>query len=191
MVTKAAFVGIVGLLALQRLFELRLSRRNEARILVQGGREHSAGHFKSMKVLHTSWFLGMLGEVLWLDRPFMPKLAVGALIVTVVGQSLRYAAILTLGWRWTVRVMTLPDSPPVDRGIYRYLRHPNYLGVILEIAAVPLLHSAYLTAVFYTIANAWLLATRIRAEEKALSLDNNFAQIFAGRPRFIPRRPAR
>ena len=168
MVTKIIFIGIVLALAAQRLAELRLSRRNEARILAQGGREHAPEHFGVMKALHTSWFLAMIAEVVWLERPFTPLLSACALIVIVVGQSLRYAAIRTLGWHWTVRIMTLPDAPPVDHGIYRYVRHPNYLGVILEIAAVPLLHTAYLTSIFFTMANACLLTIRIRAEEKAL-----------------------
>jgi methyltransferase len=93
------------------------------------------------------------------------------LLIFVIGQSLRYAAIRTLGRRWTVRIVTLPDAPLVRSGIYRYLRHPNYLGVALEIAAVPLLHTAYLTAILFTLANACLLAVRIRAEERALGIN--------------------
>src|SRR3990172_314112 len=128
MVTQILFVGIVLALAAQRLLELRLSRRNEARILAQGGCEHAPEHFAAMKILHTTWFLAMIVEVVWLDRPFLPLLSLGALMVLTIGQSLRYAAIRALGWRWTVRIMTLPDMPPITHGIYHYLRHPNYLG---------------------------------------------------------------
>ena len=128
----------------------------------------------------------MLAEVYLLDRPFIPWLTLAAIIFVLIGQSLRYAAILTLGPRWTVRVMTLPTEPPITRGIYRYVRHPNYLGVILEIAAVPLLHTAYLTALLFTLANAALLVVRIRTEERALELDNQYRRAFADRPRFIP-----
>ncbi len=186
MVTKGLFIGIVLALAVQRLLEFRLSRRNEARILAQGGREHAPEHFGVMKALHTGWFLAMIAEVMWLERPFIPLLSACALIVVVVGQSLRYAAIRTLGWRWTVRIMTLSDAPPISRGIYRYVRHPNYVGVILEIAAVPLLHTAYLTAIFFTLANACLLIVRIRAEERALGEHKGYDQVFKDRPRFIP-----
>lgn len=187
MVTQTVFIGIVIVLAVQRLLELRLSRRNEARILAQGGREHAPEHFAVMKALHTSWFLAMIAEVVWLERPFIPLLSACGLIVVVVGQSLRYAAIRTLGCSWTVRIMTLPDAPPISRGIYRYVRHPNYVGVILEIAAVPLLHTAYLTAIFFTLANACLLIVRIRAEERALREHKGYDQVFKDRPRFIPR----
>ncbi|HTP01572.1 MAG TPA: isoprenylcysteine carboxylmethyltransferase family protein [Anaerolineales bacterium] len=75
---------------------------------------------------------------------------------------------LSLRWHWTVRVMTIPGLPPVRGGIYRYLRHPNYLGVALEILAVPLLHSAYVTAIIFSLANMLLLTARIRAEDRAL-----------------------
>jgi methyltransferase len=110
-----------------------------------------------------------------------------ASLAFLAGQTLRYAAIHTLGERWTVRVMTLPGAKPVSQGIYRSIRHPNYLGVILEIGAVPLLHSAYLTAISFSIANALLLAWRIQTEEAALKEQNNYDQVFAGRPRFLPK----
>jgi methyltransferase len=141
-----------------------------------------------MKVLHIAWFIAMLIEVFGLHRPFIPGLALLAGALFLIGQALRYAAILTLGERWTVRVMTLPGAKPVDQGIYRFIRHPNYLGVALEILAVPLLHSAYLTAIVFSIANGLLLAWRIRTEESALNQQNNYEQVFADRPRFLPRR---
>lgn len=166
--TRLLFAGLVALLAVQRLIELRISRRNEAWILAHGGREHAPGHFFAMKAMHTAWFVAMLAEVFLLKRPFLPRLFVPASLVALIGQGLRYAAIRTLGRRWTVRIFTLPDAPLVNRGIYRYLRHPNYLGVALEILAVPLLHTAYLTSLFFTLANAAVLFVRIRSEEDAL-----------------------
>jgi methyltransferase len=172
MVTHIIFIAIVLALAAQRLLELRWSRRNQARILATGGREHAPGHFGVMKVVHVAWFVAMIVEVFGLARPFVPALAACALLIFLIGQSLRYAAIRTLGWRWTVRIMTLPDAPLIRSGIYRYMRHPNYLGLVLEIAAVPLLHTAYLTAILFTLANACVLAVRIRAEERALRVDS-------------------
>jgi methyltransferase len=168
MVTRWIFTGLVLLLALQRIYELRLSSRNEAIIRSQGGREHAAGQLQPMKALHAAWFITMLLEVHVLGRPFLPALSLIALVTFIVGQSLRYAAIRSLKWRWTVKVMTLPGRPLVRHGIYRHLRHPNYLGVILEILAVPLLHSAHVTSIVFTLANMLLLKARIRAEESAL-----------------------
>ncbi len=169
MVTRWVFTGLVALLALQRIYELRLSARHEAFIRARGGREHAAWQVGAMKILHTCWFIAMLVEVHALHRSFVPSLSLLALVILIVGQSLRYAAIRALAWRWTVNVMTLPGRPLVRKGIYRYLRHPNYLGVILEILAVPLLHSAYVTAIVFSLANLLLLAVRIRAEERALA----------------------
>jgi len=168
MVTRWVFTGLVILLALQRVYELRLSGRNEVVIRSRGGPEHGAWQVGAMKALHAGWFISMLLEVYGLHRPFIPVLSLLALVTFLIGQSLRYAAIRTLDWRWTVKVMTLPGLPPVQQGIYRHLRHPNYLGVILEILAVPLLHSAYGTAIVFSVANLLLLTARIRTEDRAL-----------------------
>lgn len=186
MVSKAIFVGIVAAVFIQRLFELRLSQRHVAHILAQGGREHGSNYLWVVKVLQMSWFLLMIVEVWWLDRPFVPALAAIALIATIAGQGLRYLSMRSLGQRWTLPLITIPGAPVVDSGIYRYLRHPNWLGVILEIAGVPLIHTAYLTAIFFSVANVFLMVKRIQSEEQALSEDNNYAYVFADRPRFIP-----
>ena len=187
MTTRYIFLLLVILLGTQRLAELRLSARHERRILELGGREYAPGQFHVMKIVHTAWFAAMIIEVFNLERPFYPGLAFVAALVFVIGQLLRYAAIFTLGERWTVRVMILPGAKPISGGIYRFIRHPNYLGVILEIAAVPLLHSAYLTSIIFSIANALLLIWRIRTEEVALNENNNYEQVFSNRPRFLPK----
>ena len=170
MVTRLLFAGFVAALGLQRFFELRLSRRNERWMRQRGGREHAPETYRWIVTLHAAWFAAMLLEVFAGRRKVRPQLAASALGVFAVGQALRLTAIRTLGWRWSTRVMTVPGPPGarVQRGIYRYIRHPNYLGVELEIAAVPLVHSAYLTSFVFGIANAWLLRDRIHIEEQAL-----------------------
>ena len=188
MVSRLFFTGLIAALALQRVFEMRLSKVNEARMEERGGSEHFPGHFRVMKLLHTSWFFSMLAEVYLLKRPFLPGLTSAAAILLAAGQSLRYAAIHQLGWRWSVRIFTLPGQKLEAGGIYRYIRHPNYLGVILEIAAVPLIHSAYLTALAFSLANGILLAVRISREEEALEAAYGYQSIFEKRPRFLPRR---
>lgn len=183
--TQIVFAALVALLIVQRLLELRLSRRNEAWMRERGGREHAPEHFPFMKIVHTLWFFAMLAEVFFLQRAFYWPLAAIALLGTVAGQMLRYAAITTLGRRWSVRIMTTPESPAVDGGIYRYVRHPNYAGVVLEIASVPLLHGAWLTAGLFTILNAVVLWIRIRAEERALVAENQYSERLSDRPRFV------
>ena len=170
MVTRLLFAGFVAALGLQRIFELRLSKRNERWMRQRSGREHAPETYRWIVTLHAAWFAAMLAEVFAGRREFRPRLAALALGLFAIGQALRLTAIRTLGWRWSTRVMTLPglEGAPVRRGIYRYIRHPNYLGVELEILAVPLAHSAFLTSAVFGAANALLLRNRIRLEEQAL-----------------------
>ena len=168
--TRLLFAGFVAALGLQRLFELRLSRHNERRILLNGGREHAPETYRWIVTLHAAWFAAMLLEVFVGKRKFHPRLAWPAFGVFAAGQALRLIAIRTLGWRWSTRIMTVPGptGARVERGIYRYMRHPNYLGVELEILSVPLMHSAYITSIMFGVANVLLLRDRIRREEQAL-----------------------
>lgn len=175
MVTRLLFGGLVAALGLQRLFELRLSRRNERRMRQSGGREHTPETYRRIVALHAAWFAAMLLEVFAGRRRFHPRLAALAFGLFAVGQALRLTAIRTLGWRWSTRVMTVPGATTVQHGIYRYIRHPNYLGVELEILAMPLVHSAYLTSTAFGIANALLLRDRILREEWALEHDHGMA----------------
>ncbi len=169
--TRLLFLGFVVALGVQRLFELRLSQRNERKMRERGGREHTPETYRWIVALHAAWFAAMLLEVFAGRRKFQPRLAALASGLFAAGQVLRLTAIRALGWRWSTRVMTVPGpaGAPLHRGIYRYIRHPNYLGVQLEIVAAPLLHSAYLTSAVFGVANALLLRDRIRREEQAMS----------------------
>lgn len=173
MLTQVFFFSIIAAVILQRLLELRLSQGNEAYILARGGQRHSDNLLGTVKLLQVSWWLAMLVEVWWLDRPFIPILAAVGLLATVIGQILRYLSMQALGYRWTLPIITVPGVPVVKNGIYRYLRHPNWLGVMLEIAGLPLIHGAYLTAIFFSIANAFLINKRLKAEELALTRNTN------------------
>jgi methyltransferase len=185
-ITAWIFLGAVVAIAAQRLWELQISARNEAALRAQGGVEVGAGHMPVMRLLHTAWLVAMPLEVFLLDRPFVPWLAAVAVVGLIAGQALRYAAIRTLGPRWTVKIMVLPDAPSVSSGLYRRIRHPNYVGVMLEIAFVPLLHTAWLTALVFSVLNALLLRVRIRAEEQALREANDYDAALGSTPRFMP-----
>lgn len=165
--TRLLFTGLVALVAAQRLAELAVSRRNEARLRTRGAVEVGAGHYPWMVALHTAFLAACLAEVWLLRRPLVPALAAGALAVVLAASALRVWTLATLGGRWTTRVLVLPDEEPVTGGPYRYLRHPNYLAVVLEVAALPLVHTAWATALAVSAANAVLLRVRIRAEEGA------------------------
>jgi methyltransferase len=176
--TPAAFTVLVLAVAVQRLWEVRRSARHEARIRALGGREHAAGQMRWLRAVHTAWILGMLAEA-WLVRRAVPLwLAVAAAAVFAGGQALRLAAMHALGPRWTVKVMTLPE-PAVATGVFRFVRHPNYLGVCLELAALPLLGGAYATAAAASLANTVVLRRRIAAEEAALRAESSYDAVFA------------
>lgn len=185
MLTKYLFVAIVAVVILQRLLEVRLSDRHRSEILQRGGTEHGDNLLGAVKILQVSWWIAMIAEVWYVDRPFIPVLAAVALAATIAGQILRYFSMQALTWRWTLPIMTLPNLPVVESGVYRYVRHPNWLGVILEIAFLPLIHSAYITAIAFSVANAWLMNRRIATEEKALAENTNYGAVFANKPRFI------
>lgn len=186
MPTRFIFTVIVLAVIIQRLFELRISQRHVAALLAEGGQVQNDNLLGLVKGLQVSWWLAMLVEVWWLGRPFIPGLAAIALLLTIAGQVLRILSMQALGTGWTLPIVTLPDQRVVSTGIYRYLRHPNWLGVSLEIVALPLIHSAYWTAVGFAIANLLIMHQRMRTEERALSAHSNYAQIFAYTPRLIP-----
>lgn len=181
-----AYLILLGLLGLERLVELRLSHRNAAWARARGAVEYGQGHFGWMKLLHTAFLFGCAAEVLLLGRPFVPAVGWPMLAVALGAQGLRYWAVASLGRRWNTRVLVLPTAPAVTRGPYRLMRHPNYLAVILEGIAIPLLHSAWITALLFSALNAALLVVRIRCEESALARHNDYHSRLGRRRRFLP-----
>jgi methyltransferase len=171
MVTSAqAYLGLVALVACQRIAELRLSRGNAGKALARGGIEYGREHFPAMAALHVAFLCSCALEVIVLHRPFPGAAGWAALCAFLLAQGLRYWAVASLGDRWNVRVIVVPGDVPVLRGPYRFLRHPNYLAVAVEMAALPLVHGAFLTAIVFSALNAAILRLRIRTEEAALGL---------------------
>ena len=169
MTSLGFFTVVVALVGLERLVELVVSTRHAAWSRAQGGREVGRGHYPVMVVLHTGLLAGMLLEA-WLRRPDVPvPLAAAMLLLTVASQGLRWWCIATLGRRWNTRVIVVPGMPLVRSGPYRLLPHPNYVAVVVEGVALPLVHAAWVTALVFTLGNAALLAVRIRVEDAALA----------------------
>lgn len=163
------YLVVVGLTAVERVAELVVSTRNARWSFARGGVESGRGHFPAMVALHTALLVACVVEVLVADRPFLPWLGWPALGLVVASQALRWWCIATLGPRWNTRVIVVPGLPLVDRGPYRFFRHPNYVAVVVEGIALPLVHSAWVTALVFTVLNAVLLARfRVPAEERAL-----------------------
>jgi methyltransferase len=122
-----------------------------------------------MVVLHTGLLVGALAEA-WIRQPQVPSaLAWSMLALVVASQALRWWCIATLGPRWNTRVIVVPGMAPVTSGPYRFLRHPNYVAVVVEGIALPLVHAAWITALVFTVLNAALLVVRIRVEDAALA----------------------
>lgn len=153
---------------IERLAELILSKRNARWAFAHGGREFGHDHYPVMVTLHSALLLGCALEVWALHRPFIGWLGWPMLVVVLLSQALRWWCVTTLGRRWNTLVIVVPQEPLVRRGPYRWLRHPNYLAVVAEGLALPLVHTAWLTAVGFTLANAALLRVRIRVENAAL-----------------------
>ncbi len=151
------------LLVLQRLAELRQARHNSRKLLREGAQEFAARHYPAMVLVHFCWFAGLLIEGVAVGPQWKPWWLIPALL----GQALRAWAQRTLGPRWTTRILIFRHEQPVQHGPFRFLRHPNYVGVVLELLSFPLLFGAWRTALLISLANALLLWWRIRMEEKA------------------------
>ncbi|AWB92129.1 isoprenylcysteine carboxyl methyltransferase family protein [Aeromicrobium chenweiae] len=168
MTSLLAFTILVGLVALERVAEMIVSRRNAAWSFARGGIESGQRHFPVMVALHTVFLAGMLVEAWW-RRPDVPASLAWTMLVVVIGcQVGRWWCIWALGPHWNTRVIVVPGTPPVRRGPYRVLSHPNYVVVVVEGIALPMVHDAWITAVVFTVLNAALLTERLRVEKAAL-----------------------
>jgi methyltransferase len=155
-------------IGIERLVELIVSKRNARWALAHGGEEFGRGHYPVMVALHTALLLGCVGEVWALHRPFIAWLGWPMLALVALSQALRWWCVATLGRRWNTLVIVVPQAPLIRLGPYRWLHHPNYVAVVVEGVALPLVHTAWLTAGLFTLANALLLTVRIRVENAAL-----------------------
>jgi methyltransferase len=168
MTSVVLFSVLVAAVGLERVAELVVSRRNAAWSMARGGVETGRRHYRVMVVLHTGLLVGALVEV-WIRHPtLLPLLAASMFVLVLASHGLRWWCISTLGPRWNTRVIVVPGLPLVGSGPYRWLRHPNYVAVAVEGLALPLVHSAWITAAVFTVLNAVLLAVRIRVEDTAL-----------------------
>jgi methyltransferase len=163
------YVLLIAAVAGERVAELVVSNRNLAWSRTRGGIEFGAGHYPVMVVLHTGLLVGCLAEVIFLHRPFLPALGWPMLAIVVAAQALRWWCITTLGRQWNTRVVVVPGAQRVSGGPYRLIPHPNYAAVIAEGVALPLVHTAWITALVFTVLNAALLTTRITTENNALA----------------------
>ncbi|NVN49445.1 isoprenylcysteine carboxyl methyltransferase family protein [Mycolicibacterium hippocampi] len=161
-----AYTVLIAAVGVERIAELVVSQRNLKWSRAHGGVEFGAGHYPVMVLLHTGLLVGCLVEAA--HREFIPTLGWSMFAVVIAAQGLRWWCITTLGRQWNTRVMVVPDAGRITGGPYRFLSHPNYVAVVLEGVALPLVHSAWITATVFTVLNAVLLWVRISVEDEAL-----------------------
>jgi len=177
------YLALLCLVAAERGVELAISTRNARRALARGAVESGRGHYPAMVAFHALFLAACAVEALASPVPPGPP-ALLAVLGALLAQGLRWWAVGALGERWSTRILVVPGEAPVTRGPYRFLRHPNYLAVSLEMACLPLAWGSWRTALAFSAGNALLLAVRIPAEERALG--PAWARALGDRPRIVP-----
>lgn len=171
------FLIIISIVIIQRLIELFVAKRNEKWMLSQGAFEAGAAHYPVMVAMHITFFASLLIEVTVFDRPLSPIWLL-FLIVFILAQAFRVWCLYSLGKFWNTKIIILPGANVIQKGPYRFIRHPNYVVVAIELLVLPLLFSAYFTAVIFTLLNIGMLSIRIPVEEKALNEVTDYEQKF-------------
>jgi methyltransferase len=184
--TVDAFLALLVAVGLLRLVELRISKRHQAEMGARGAAKVDEPRFRWMVLLHTAVLLGAALEVVLLKRPFIPWLAAPMFVIFLVANAVRWWVIRTLGEHWNVQVMDSTRLGVVTSGPFRYVRHPNYAAVFAEMLALPLIHTAWITATVGTIAHIGVLSQRLSTEERVLFANPDYRAAMTGKPRFLP-----
>jgi methyltransferase len=187
MAMTAAYISLLVLVGIERLIELRVSRRNQRRMAEQGVRKIVEPHFPWLVAFHTVVLVSAGLEVLLLHRPFIPALAIPMTAVFVLSNLLRWWVIRLLAELWNVQIMESSRIRIVTSGPYRWIRHPNYVGVVMEVFSLPLIHTAWVTALVGTALYMEVLRRRVRMEDSVLLADPAYRLAMGDKPRFFPR----
>lgn len=185
--TQSGYLILLAVVGIERLLELRVSGRHQRELATLGARKHNDLQYHWMIALHAAVLVGAGLEVILLHRPFIPWLAISAVVLFAFATILRWWVIRTLGIQWNTEVMDSAPLGVVSSGPFRWIRHPNYLGVFFELIALPLIHTAWITAVFAAVGDVFVLRNRIRIEESVLDSVPAYRALMSGKPRFLPR----
>jgi methyltransferase len=186
MAMTTAYLVLLGVVGLGRLIELRISRRNQQKLEKQGVRKIAEPHFRWMVITHAGVLAGAATEVILLHRPLIPALAITMLVLFVLANALRWWVIRTLAGHWNVEVMASSRVGVVTAGPYRWVRHPNYVAVVVELFSIPMIHTALITALVGSLANLEILRRRVRVEDGMLMADPEYRATMGAKPAFIP-----
>lgn len=181
------FIVFLTLLIVQRLSELRIAKNNEKWLKANGGFEVGNEHYKYIVVVHLLFFLSLILEVSLLNKTVSSLWPV-FLLFFMLAQALRIWSLLSLGRFWNTKIIVVPNVNIISKGPYKWIRHPNYLVVVIELLVIPLIFNAFWTAVIFSFLNMIVLSIRIPIEENALIRETNYKAIFHQRPRFSPSR---
>lgn len=185
-VSVLAFLVLLAVVAALRLLELRISRRHQQQLTGRGATKVDEPRFRWMVLLHTAVLIGAALEVIFLKRPFIPWLAAISFAVFIVANVVRWWVIRTLGDHWNVQVVDSTRLGVVTSGPFRFVRHPNYAAVFTEMLALPLIHTAWITAIAGSIAHILVLSQRLSTEERVLLANPEYRTAMGGKPRFVP-----
>lgn len=180
------YLALLLAVAVLRFVELGISRRHQERMVAQGAVRVPEPHFKWMVVVHTGVLVGAALEVVLLKRPFVPLLGAAMFVLFLASNLMRFWVVRVLGELWSVQVMDSTRLGVVTTGPFRFVRHPNYTGVILEMISLPLIHTAWITAIVTSLGYSMALSLRIRAEERVLMANPEYRAAMADKPRFLP-----
>ena len=185
-ITVIGFLILLGAVAALRIVELQISRRHQQSMISHGASKVAEPHFRWMVAVHAAVLIGAGLEVVFLKRPFIPWLAASMFILFLAANAVRWWVIRTLGEHWNVQVMDSTRLGVIVSGPFRFVRHPNYAAVFAEMLALPLIHTAWITALAGSIAHVVVLAQRLSTEERVLFADPGYRSAMAGKPRFLP-----
>ncbi|MBD7964654.1 isoprenylcysteine carboxyl methyltransferase family protein [Fictibacillus norfolkensis] len=179
------FLLFWSFLIIQRLAEVRIAKSNEKKLLSKGAVEAGSDHYKWMVSMHVAFFVVFFLEV-YVFNAQPPSWWIVPFTLFLMAQVIRVWAISSLGEFWNTKIILLPGANVVARGPYRFMRHPNYTVVSLELLVMPLIFGAYFTAILFTILNIFMLRVRIPAEEKALMELTDYEKSHGQKQRFFP-----
>jgi methyltransferase len=181
-----AYLALLLLVGLLRIVELQISRRHQREMVAHGAAKVNDPRFRWMVLLHTGVLVGAAVEVVFRHRPFIPVLAAVCFVIFLAANVVRWWVIRTLGEHWNVQIMNSTGLGVITTGPFRYVRHPNYAAVFVEMLVLPLIHTAWITAIAGSLAHIVVLSQRLSTEERVLFSDAQYRAAMAGKPRFLP-----
>jgi methyltransferase len=181
-----AFLALLLAVALLRIVELQISRKHQREMIAHGAAKVDEPRFRWMVILHTAVLLGAAVEVVFLHRPFIPALAAVMFAIFLAANAVRWWVIRTLGNHWNVQIMDSTRLGVISSGPFRYVRHPNYAAVFAEMLSLPLIHTAWITAVAGSLAHIAVLSQRLSTEERVLFANPEYRDAMGHKPRFLP-----